>query len=200
MNAFFWCAESVAFLTSFAVLFVSGVPQTDSSDATPLRSSATAVRTYVAAEYAALESVELPANFSVHAFYLPLVQSMLRQSPTFRRQCLRIASAGRLTVVLQSDPPRHDCRVRAWTRILRAPHGRLLAIVQVGEPGRAVELIAHELEHVIEQLDGIDLRSKARLASTGVRACDCGDSGAFETDRASSIGLNVAREIRERHP
>ena len=33
-----------------------------------------------------------------------------------------------------------------------------------------VELIAHELEHVIEQLDDIDLRTLAKVPSSGVQA------------------------------
>jgi hypothetical protein len=48
---------------------------------------------------------------------------------------------------------------------------------------------------VLEQLDGVDLPAKARLASSGVRACDCGDVTAFETTRAVVTGLRVADEI-----
>jgi len=56
-------------------------------------------------------------------------------------------------------------------------------------------LIAHEIEHVIERLDGVDLRARAALPGTGVRLCDGGDD-AFETIRARRAGLAVAEEVR----
>jgi hypothetical protein len=59
-----------------------------------------------------------------------------------------------------------------------------------------VELIAHELEHVIEQLDHVDLPSRAALPGTGVRRTVSPD-GAFETTRASQTGLRVAQEVRD---
>lgn len=55
------------------------------------------------------------------------------------------------------------------------------------------ELIAHEIEHIIEQLDGIDLGARATLPATGVRRCA---DGAFETMRAIRTGLAVAGEMR----
>ena len=59
-----------------------------------------------------------------------------------------------------------------------------------------VELIAHEMEHVIEQLDEIDLPSLADLPDTGVHhTLSAGVT--FETSRAAQTGLRVAREVRE---
>jgi hypothetical protein len=58
-----------------------------------------------------------------------------------------------------------------------------------------VELIAHELEHVIEQLDQIDLASLAALRDTGVRHAQ-GEGVVFETARATQVGLKVTREVR----
>ena len=56
----------------------------------------------------------------------------------------------------------------------------------------AAELIAHEFEHIIEQLDGVDLAIMSRLRSTGVKRV--GEVDAFETRRAIVTGLRVARE------
>jgi hypothetical protein len=50
-----------------------------------------------------------------------------------------------------------------------------------------IELIAHELEHVIEQLDGIDLDAQARTGTVWKR-----EDGAFETRRGPEIGKRVA--------
>ena len=54
----------------------------------------------------------------------------------------------------------------------------------------APEFIAHELEHILEQLDGVDLQAQA---GNGV-VWKAGD-GAFETRRAIEAGRRVAREI-----
>jgi hypothetical protein len=56
-----------------------------------------------------------------------------------------------------------------------------------------MELLAHELEHIIEQLDGIDLAAKAAVARSGVRECV---DGSFETSRAVRVGTLVALEAR----
>ena len=58
------------------------------------------------------------------------------------------------------------------------------------------ELIAHEFEHIIEQLDGVDLAIMSRLRSTGVKRVN--EVDAFETRRAIVTGLRVARGIGDR--
>ena len=71
-------------------------------------------------------------------------------------------------------------------------HGGLNAAVQIElrEPALYVELIAHELEHVLEQVDGTDLARLARQGLDGVVEW----GGAYETARARSVGRLVARE------
>lgn len=64
----------------------------------------------------------------------------------------------------------------------------------IGSLDDQVELIAHEIEHVIEQLDGVDLRVRATLPASGVRSRDHGDE--FETTRAIRVGRMVAAEVR----
>ena len=59
------------------------------------------------------------------------------------------------------------------------------------------ELVAHELEHVVEQLDRVDLPRRATAAASGVTR---GPRGAlfpeyFETERARQIGRRVAGEV-----
>ncbi len=56
-------------------------------------------------------------------------------------------------------------------------------------------LLAHELEHLIEQLERTDL---AALARTG--AAHRGRDGAFETRRAISAGRRVAGEVLNNAP
>jgi hypothetical protein len=75
---------------------------------------------------------------------------------------------------------------------VRARDGRIAATVEIKALLDPVKLIAHEIEHVIEQLDGVDLRAKAALPNTGVRLCD---DGAYETTRAIRAGIAVEREF-----
>jgi hypothetical protein len=67
-----------------------------------------------------------------------------------------------------------------------------VAFIELRTPESYVELIAHELEHVLEQVDGIDLRRRARQRLNGVIIL----GGRYETERARSVGRTVAREAR----
>ena len=71
----------------------------------------------------------------------------------------------------------------------------MTATVVIGQATDIVELIAHEIEHIIEQLDEIDLASKATVPHSGVKALDH-DGPVFETVRARVIGVRVAQEVR----
>lgn len=159
------------------------------------RSSVNAVRQYFAAEVAIPEQDALPSNLLVAPLYRPLLESMMRQSPTFRRQCLRLANETWLTVSLRPSPPSLVHGARAITRIVRQS-GRMFASVEVLPLSAGPEVIAHEIEHVIEQLDEIDLASKAELSNTGVRAHDM-PGRVFETTRALRAGQKVAKEVRQ---
>jgi hypothetical protein len=133
-----------------------------------------------------------PPNVVIAATYRETVESMLRWSGTFRRQCSRIARAPDLHVVIEQSLLPGQTGDDARTRIVRRPDGGLEATVEVGFTGDPVLLIAHEFEHILEQLDGVDLRSMATRAATGVREITI--SGQFETDRAIAAGRQVATE------
>jgi hypothetical protein len=158
------------------------------------RTSLTSVRQYVAAE-AVPRQLALPANLIVSPMYEPLLEEMLRQSATFRRQCVRIEGEPRLTIELRiaTSPSRAD--IRAKTEITRHPRGHLRAAIEIFPLHNNVELIAHEIEHVIEQLDEVDLASRARLPGTGVHSLSA-ESNVFETTRAVRVGLKVTEEVR----
>jgi hypothetical protein len=175
---------------------VSGFTQTDTErDRDEGRSSQSVVGVYVAGENAALERVACAPNLKASAAYQSLVDAMLVRSPTFRRQCARIAAAPYLSVIIRSDPP-VGTRARALTEIQRLSGGRVEAFVKVGFSAETGELIAHEIEHILEQLDGVDLPVKARLRGSGVRRL--AELEAYETTRAIVTGQRVAREAFER--
>jgi Tol biopolymer transport system component len=134
----------------------------------------------------------LPSNLIVPEVLRPLVTSMWRQSPTFRRQCARLAEHSEIVVHIELAIRIPD----GWARSRMVKRDqRLHAAVQIAwrAPARYVESIAHELEHVLEQMDGTDLPLLARQGVDGVVNLD----GTYETARAGSVGRTVAREVAQ---
>jgi hypothetical protein len=159
-----------------------------------LVSPASVVHEYVSAAAAIPEHAAIPPNLEVSSVYRALLADMLRQSPTFRRQLLRIAGAQHLTIRLQWVPSSWLGGVRAKTQFTTESNGRLSANIDIAKRERDIELIAHEIEHVIEQLDHVDLRTKAGQPDSGVHAFD--GPGVYETNRAIRVGVQVAQEVR----
>lgn len=121
---------------------------------------------------------------------IPLMAEMLTRSDTFRGQVDRLAAASHVVVAigfgttsqLGGDSARSQLMLRAGA-LERAE----IWVTPIG--ARSVETISHEIEHVIEGLEG------GRLAGPGVaRRLD----GSFETVRAIEIGRLVADEFRAR--
>ena len=198
MNTLAGCACSIA---SSLVLVVPAFAQ--SNTVAQLESSAvpahltTAMLVYTPVRGDDTPRPSMPANLEVPAGYRELVERMLDRSPTYRRQCMRLSAARHLTVRVRSESSRGREAPRAYTQISREEDGRLIARVSLtAGSSNPAELIAHELEHIVEQLDGIDLAHRSALQGSGVRA---GRDGSFETLRAQRIGRLVAREAeRER--
>jgi hypothetical protein len=137
------------------------------------------------------ERQALPATVSVPGDLQRHVESMLALSATFRAQCRRIGEAPSLRVVVRIDPTLVDRSYRAQTRFARAPSGDIFARVHVGLRLNPVEWIAHEFEHVIEQLDGVDLPALA----AGRNGVWLSTDKMFETIRAIDAGRAVAAEM-----
>lgn len=131
----------------------------------------------------------LPPNLQVAPIYRELVESMAAQSPIFQAQLLRIATAAGVTVHVEVVP--HIVGARAMTRMVRQ-HDALTARIEVARFDDLVELIAHEIEHVIEQIDGVDLAGGASLSNHSVAA----GGMVLETERAKRVGRLVAQEVR----
>ena len=148
-----------------------------------------------AAVASAEESVRpaLPATVSVPDDLQRHVDSMMALSATFRGQCRRIAQASSLRVVIRVDPALADRSYRAQTWFARTPSGDLFARVRVSLRLNPIEWIAHEFEHVIEQLDGVDLPALA----AGHKAVWLSADKMFETMRAIDAGRAVVAEMRQ---
>ncbi|MGH9373721.1 MAG: hypothetical protein ACRD15_19545 [Vicinamibacterales bacterium] len=135
----------------------------------------------------------LPAGFEIPASARPLVEAMWRSSPTFRRQCARLAEASVL-VVLTFDFPRQTAASNAESTITRTPRMQARIRMRIVDPA-APEHLAHEIEHILEQVDQVDL---VRAVGQGVHGAYLVQKPAvFETARAIAVGRQVAREVRE---
>jgi hypothetical protein len=120
-----------------------------------------------------------------------LILWMLRSSPTFRRQCARLAQ-GAVTISISFTFDPNVTHSYAQTTISR--QGKLRAQVRLrGANPRAAEHLAHEFEHILESLDDVDLRLAVAERVHGARTVT--DALAFETSRAIAVGRIVADEV-----
>jgi hypothetical protein len=127
-----------------------------------------------------------PGNLEAGA-YRTVVRDMWRDSPTFRRQCKVLADAPWLTVKIRGESGPSVSGVRARTEISITPGRAALASIVLMSPADTVELIAHEIEHVVEALEGV------RLTEHGCKGNSMGR--AVESCRAVETGRQVATEV-----
>ena len=127
-----------------------------------------------------------PGNLQAGA-YRTVVRDMWRDSPSFRRQCKLLADAPWLTVKIRGESGPSVSGVRARTEISLNPGRASLAAIVLMSPADTVELIAHEIEHVVEALEGV------RLKEHGCKGSSMGH--AHESCRAVEAGRRVAGEV-----
>jgi hypothetical protein len=133
----------------------------------------------------------LPKGSMVPSAIGPLVEQIWLASPTFRRQCARLVQAA-VPIAIYLDHPLERTGTNATSVITRAQGLRATVHLRPGDRG-IVEYLAHEIEHVLEQIDDVDL---PLAVSNGVHgASEMRRSGSFETRRAVAIGQLVAREF-----
>jgi hypothetical protein len=131
-------------------------------------------------------NVEVPADLE------PAVAEIYSRSSTFKAQCALIRGAERLRVSIQLDTSmRSSCR--AFSVITRK--GRMIRAEVHLPPGGVLfgELIGHEFEHILEQLEGLHLPELAQVRGSGVHEVE---RNLFETERAVRTGRVVAEEVR----
>jgi hypothetical protein len=131
-----------------------------------------------------------PSNIDAPPFIVGLMRRMWVASPTFRRQCLRIARARGGRVAIEVRKPTLAPAARALSTIEHR-RGAWLAKVSLFLDRDLVELIAHEFEHILEQIDGVDL---LRYSKQGLAGVTPGSSEHYETARAIAVGRRVAAE------
>lgn len=135
---------------------------------------------------------QLPQTVLIDRTVLPRISVMLKHSPTFREQCRRVATTQRLYVRVRVNGFIVGERFRARTRILRFLSGVIIAEVELRTPWAPEEWIAHEFEHVLEQIERVPLVELADKSGSVWRTAD----DMFESERAIRAGRTVAEEVR----
>jgi len=136
----------------------------------------------------------LAAHLRISPRLQAVVADMCRRAPTFRRQLVRLAQDPDLAITVEPGVFPIGGRARAATAIARVNGGLRSADVRVrpGDSLAVVELIGHEFEHILEQLDGVELA--AWVGRSGVHRVGQDDRGPIETERARRVGRLVAAE------
>ena len=135
----------------------------------------------------------LPPNIDLAHDLARVLARIYDRSPAFRSQCARIAAADTVRVTVRIDTA-IPSRCRAYTIIRRQGH-EIRAEVHLPPSSALTELVAHEFEHILEQIEGVDLWRRSRVKHSGVWMAD---GRAFETDRAQAAGRVVAAEATRR--
>jgi hypothetical protein len=133
----------------------------------------------------------LPANIGLTLDLERVLTKIYRGSATFRGQCDRIAAAGTLSIKIQLDT-NIPSSCMAFTRFQKK--GRAVyADVHLPPSSRLIaQLIGHEFEHIVEQLDGLDLPILAHVPNSGVYQTAF---EVYESTRAQRVGRSVALEV-----
>jgi hypothetical protein len=134
----------------------------------------------------------LPSNIDA-GMLRPAVIALLQRSATFRQQCRQMAAARVLRVSVHVSTA-VDVGALAQTVISRYDAGAIRADVTLRFAVDYQVLLAHEFEHILEQLDGVVLREEA-MSGRAWRTV----SGAWETRRAFDAGVRARQEV-EAHP
>lgn len=140
-----------------------------------------------------VQRLVLPSNIQADGQIRQAIEQLLGRSRTLRTQCARIGEASRVHVWIAIEPRVVTAETRARSIVRRFDSGLLYVEIEL-PPASAdfVELLAHELEHVTEFIDGIDLRARARNRDRHV--VERRSDGAIESDRAYAAGLAAAGE------
>lgn len=136
---------------------------------------------------------DLPPNISVSLDLHDVVALMLRDSESFSGQIRLLGAMPHVRVrIILDDHLGQTPAVRARCDLARYAFGAVTAAVHVRSRPDAIELIAHELEHVIEFAEGTNYRAQALARPGSVWKVN----DAFETTRAMDAGLRAKREAR----
>jgi hypothetical protein len=141
-----------------------------------------------------LPCYELPANIRTTRELRDAIVPLLARSPTLRTQCGKIAGAPKTYVTVELSVGPFSAQTRARSTARRYRSGLLMVDVEIPPASQEFgELLAHELEHVTEFIEGVDFKMLAQSRDSGILRC--GASGGFESVRAHQAGRTAAAEV-----
>lgn len=130
-----------------------------------------------------------PCRLVVNPTLRRVVEDGWERSATLRQQCDELAAA-RAVVVLEWGSTDSQSQAIARTYV---DDGVVVAKVKIPPARDAIVLVAHELQHVLERVRGLDFQVEARRPGSGVwRAF-----GGYETQAAIDAGRQIAKELRD---
>lgn len=137
----------------------------------------------------------LPPNLLLPGEWQAQLAQLWRRSPTFRQQCARLAQASWLQIRLRVTPRLPAFYGMRAVTTMQWPQRR--AEIRIFASSDFVELVGHEFEHVLEQLEGTNL---AALVAAGSEQVSRRSDGVFETTRAVAAGRRVKTEYNRARP
>jgi hypothetical protein len=139
------------------------------------------------------EPIAVTSNIRVAPVLAPVFDELVQSSATFREQCDRIARASYVRVIVSAVMAQSTIsRGSARTTMRRYAAGALIATVEIPVPltmGEYAEFFGHEFEHILEQIDRVNLEQQTTTGAAQ-RLAD----GSFETRRARRVGQAIAIE------
>ena len=135
----------------------------------------------------------LPSNMIMAEGLKPYLENIWRKSRTFRQQCRQIAQAQWLRISLKFEPKPGHTSYRALSTLTKTTSGVCLVTVRIFLPGDYIEMRGHEFEHLLEQIEAVDLKAEAGKRGSAVYQ---NEDGFYETARAISAGRKVLAEYR----
>ena len=134
---------------------------------------------------------QTPTNIQIADDMKEMMTTLLARSGTLRQQCAKIGAAPHARIVVQMIGRQLGGLTRARATARRYDSGLLTVVIEVPAVSIAdfAELLAHELEHVIELIDKVDLSGLMRQRAAGVTQTR---DGVYETERAQAAGRAAA--------
>ena len=146
----------------------------------------------MSAELGRCARLKIPSSMQMPPGFDRVLGRIYHRSHTFRTQYDRIVSHPDLTIRVFLNV-RLPSYCRAFTRVER--HGQTIrADMHLPPSSDYSELLAHEFEHLLEQIEGVDLRELARVRGSGIHEVE---TELYESERAQAAGRAVAAEMRE---
>jgi hypothetical protein len=134
----------------------------------------------------------MPTSVQFTSLFKESLEEMLSRSDGFRSQCERLARHPSVYVRLKFALSPLPYAFHARTLIARTLDGPIVAYIEIDPRSNWPEWIAHEIEHVLEQADGVRRVDLAAEHDTWESS-----ESTYETQRAINAGRVVSRQMRE---